>query len=260
MALRPVLVVALLGTLVASSPSAQGGTVPLEGQWTGMSAIPVRARHGEVAFLAESRFGVARDVQLGTYVAGLVAPQVTAMGRVLERGGFHVSLRGGLMYPTPFLALVTGSGSGALLPADTTPPQALRIEAGVRATYEWPRRQLLTLAIAGFVAPRFTHTDSPVLDFPFLYPRFAALDCNGTARFTLTGEGVVAGPFRWVASLDTWVLPVVHHGFALEPRAGLAWVAKRRVTLELGYRGTWARYPAGLSYQNAPYADVRVRF
>jgi len=98
------------------------------------------------------------------------------------------------------------------------------------------------------------------LDFPFLYPRFAALYTPVTVRMCATVEGVIHAAFRWVFALDTWILPVVAHGFALEPRAGLAWVAERRVTLELGYRASYARYPVGLRFHNVPYFDVRVRF
>jgi hypothetical protein len=173
---------------------------------------------------------------------------------------YHVSGRLGIAYPWPTLSLLTGTGAGALLPADTTPSQALLFDPGVRGSLVLPRAQVLTLEAALSVAAKFTHTSSPLLDFPFLYPRFAALHTPATVRLSATAEGVVAEPFRWVGALDTWILPVVKRGFALELRAGLAWVAARRVTLELGYRGSYARYPVGLRFHNTPYFDVRVRF
>jgi hypothetical protein len=230
--------------------------------WSGRSALVQPRAHGQVALFAESRVGVGHALQVGLHVAGwaALAPHASLLYRFLQRGAYHVSARLGVAYPSPTLALLSGTGAGALLPEDTTPSQALLFDPGVRGSVELPHSQLITLEVALPFAAKFTHGDSPLLDFPFLYPRFAALHTPVTVRLCATAEGLIAGAFRWVAALDTWIVPVVEHGFALEPRAGLGWLAQRRATLELGYRASYARYPVGLRFHNTPYFDVRVRF
>lgn len=243
----------------AEAPIAPG---PPASDWTARSAIPQPVAHGQVALFAESRVGVLRDFQLGLHVAGWAAgtPHAGLLYRGFARRGLHISARLGLAYPSPTLSLLSGSGAGALLPADTKPAQALLFEPGARASLELPRAQLLTLEAALSWAAKFRRGSSPLLDFPFLYPRLAALHTPLTARVSATAEGLIALGFRWVAALDAWLLPVVKHGFALEPRAGLGWSAKRWVTLELGYRASYARYPVGLRFHNTPYFDLRIRF
>jgi hypothetical protein len=235
---------------------------PPVSDWTGRSALVQPVAHGQIALFGESRVGVGHDLQVGLHVAGWAAltPHASLLYQSVRLGALYVSGRLGIAYPSPTLSLLTGKGAGALLPADTKPPQALLFDPGVRASLELPWAQLLTLELALPFAAKFTHTSSPLLDFPFLYPRFAALHTPVTVHLSATAEGVLVTAFRWVGALDTWILPVVKHGFALEPRVGLAWAAERRVTLELGYRASYARYPVGLRFHNIPYFDLRVRF
>jgi hypothetical protein len=263
------IVLVMLVVLASAGARAQGtetspgaSSPPPASDWTGRSAIVQPRAHGQVALFGESRIGVGHALQVGAHVAGLLAltPHAALLYRFLERRGLHAAARLGLAYPWPTLWLLTGKGAGALLPADTKPAQTLLWDLGARGSLELPRGQLVTLEAALVVAAKFTHTRSPLLDFPFLYPRFAALHTPVTARLSANAEGVIVAGFRWVGALDAWILPVVKHGFALEPRAGLAWSAQRRVTLELGGRGSYARYPVGLRFHSTPYFDVRVRF
>jgi hypothetical protein len=252
----------LLALVCAHAHAQAAPDLAIGSDWTGRSALPQPRARGEIALLGESRVGIGHELQVGFHVAGwaALAPHASLLYRFLQRRGFHAAGRLGLAYPFPTLTLLTGTGAGALLPADTTPSQALLLDPGVRASRALPRAQLLTLEAALTFAAKFSHTSSPLLDFPFLYPRFAALHTPATVRFSATAEGVVRAAFRWIGSLDAWILPVVTRGFALEPRLGLAWAARRRVTLELGYRASYARYPVGLRFHNTPYLDLRVRF
>lgn len=243
-----------------AEPPLPAETLPAD--WSGQSARVEPRGHGQVTLLSESRIGVGHALQVGFHVASLAAltPHAALLYRFLERSGLHVAARLGVAYPWPTLRLLTGEGAGALLPADTKPAHALLWDLAGRASLELPRQQLITIEAALVVASKFREGTAPVLDFPFLYPRLAPLDAPLTARFAQRVEGVVAGAFRWLGALETWIVPVVKRGFALEPRAGLAWVSARRVSLELGYRGSYARYPVGLRFHGVPYFDVRVRF
>lgn len=229
-------------------------------EWTGRSAIPLPRHDGSVALFGESRFGLGHDLQLGAHLVGALAPHVSLLYRFAHHGRVHGSARIGLAYPHPLMAMLTGSGTLALLPVDRSPPQTVMVDLGARLTIDAGRGQWLTVESAIVVAPRLTDPDSTLLDFPFLYPRFAASESSPVARLGLTGEGVVAGPIRWVSALEAWFLPVVERGFAFEQRAGLAVVARRRVTAELGGRGSYARYPVGLRFHVTPYVDLRVRW
>jgi len=243
-----------------AAPLSEPGSPVEVAEWTGLAAIPLTRHHGSLALVGESRFGIGHDVQIGTHAMGVLAPHASLLWRFAHRGRWNAAGRLGFAYPYPMMRVLTGHGTGALLPVDREPSQAVMLDLAARLTMEIGRGQLVTLESALVVAPRFTNADSAPLDFPFLYPRFAALEAPLVARFRGTGEGIVHGPFRWVASLEYWQLPVTHGGFALEERAALAWVARRRATLELGGRGSYARYPVGLRFHVTPYFDVRVRW
>lgn len=255
MALRIALLSFVL--LLASTSQAQQNA---PSEWTGRSAIPLARRDGSVALFGESRFGIGHDLQLGTHVAGLLAPHASLLYRFAHHGRLHGAARVGIAYPYPLMELLTGSGSLALLPVDRKPPQALMFDLGARLSVEAGRGQWITAESALVVSPRLTDPDSTVLDFPFFYPRFASLESTIVARLGLTAEGVVSGPFRWVASLEYWFVPLIDRGFAFEQRGGLAWFAQRRLSLELGGRGSYARYPVGLRFHITPYFDLRVRW
>jgi hypothetical protein len=226
--------------------------------WTGRSAHVAPPFHGQAALLAESRLGVGRDLQLGVHLAGLLGPHASVLYGAHSRNGLHISPRLGLAYPAPLYALLSGKGAFALLPANTTPPQVLLFDPGVRASLELPRGQLVSVEVALTLRARFSHGSAPVLDFPFLYPRFAAVHTPITARFGATAEGRVLAGLRWAGSIDAFSLPVVHRGFALEPRLAAAWAFPRRVTLELGERVSYARYPVALLSRDALRGRARA--
>ncbi len=228
--------------------------------FSGRTAVPLARGDGSVALLSESRFGLGHDLQIGTHLIGLVAPHVSVLARIAHGRRWHLAVRGCVAYPYPFLALVTGRGALALLPVDRDPAQALLFDLGARASLELGRGQWVTFEAAVAAAARFGEQDTTLLDFPFLYPRLAALEGRPTVRLAATAEGRIHGGFRWVLALEYSLLTVVERGFALEQRAGLAWFARRRIGLQLGGRGSFARYEIGTRFHVTPYADLEVRF
>ncbi|HYJ07777.1 MAG TPA: hypothetical protein VEX18_02180, partial [Polyangiaceae bacterium] len=110
----------------------------------------------------------------------------------------------------------------------------------------------------------FTPQQLPLLDFPFLYQRFAPLYAPVVPRFGASFEGPLLGRLWYDASVTYYLipsLPDVGLAYALEPAAAFEYrSAGDRVALSLGLRGSGARYAYGTRLHFLPYADVRFGF
>jgi hypothetical protein len=166
------------------------------------------------------------------------------------------------------LKLVSREGAGGLLPATSSPPQAIQLEFDYLLTaFGSPFRRgygHMATASAGFATAlhgSFTPSELPLLDFPFAYPRLAALYTDVVPRFAFVFEGPLLERLHYEASVTYYAmpdLPDVTNAFALEPAAQLEYRFSDRVAMSLGLRTSVAEYPYGTLFHALPYADVRV--
>jgi hypothetical protein len=268
---RLVGITTLLVTIAAGLPARATGTTPIPPPlWSGHHALPVPAHRLELGLFGSSHYGWADMAEVSLHPIWFFAlPHVEVKAPVAWLGQRAVwAVQGRLSYPTAFLKLVSREGAGGLLPPTSSPPQALQLDFDVLLTaftLSRARRyaHLATLS-AGFAVAwhgSFTQTELPLLDFPFAYPRLAAIYGGGVPRFGVSFEGPLLGKLHYEASTTYYAmpdLPDVTAPFALEPAVELEYRFSDRVAVSLGARASLAKYPYGTLFHALPYADVRV--
>lgn len=243
--------------------------VPL---WSGEHALALPAHRLEVGLFGASHYGFgAFEVSLHPLLL-FALPHVELKGQV---GSWHdryaTALRARVSYPTLLLDLVSREGAGGLLPKTSSPPTALLLEGDflftsvLHGTFRGPAL-LLTVSLGGAAAPHgsFSPTELPLLDFPFLYPRFAALYTSFVPRFFIGVEGplwrerlVYSASLRYFLMPD---LPDAGAASALEPSVALEYRFNDHVAVSAELKSSLADYAYGTRLHLLPYADVRVGF
>jgi hypothetical protein len=192
-------------------------------------------------------------------------PHVEVKALATAHGALSLAARGRLAYPTLFLGLLSREGAGGLLPKTSEPPQALQIEGDMLGTGAWADQQLASIWLGLAVAPHaaFEPEQLPLLDFPFLYPRFAPLYSVLVPRAGLAFEGHAIGSLFYEVALSAYLmpeLPDVGTAWALEQAMALEYRFGDRLALSLGLRTSEAKYAYGTRFHSLPHADVRVGF
>lgn len=234
--------------------------------WSGNHALTVPQGRLELGLFQSAHYGLTDRVEVSLHPLWFfVLPHVEAKALAAERGRWSLALRGRLGYPTLFLKLVSKAGAGGLLPKQSSPPQAVQIEGDVLGSAAWAEQQMASVALGLAVAPHtaFTPQQLPLLDFPFLYPRFAPLYSVVVPRAAFSFEGRVWRGLHYDASLLGYLmpqLPDVGTAYALEEAGALEYRFGGRVAVSLGLRVSEAKYAYASLVHFLPYADVRVGF
>jgi hypothetical protein len=231
--------------------------------WSSRSALTLPAGRWEIALLGQTRYGLAEGVELSLQpFLFFVLPHAELKARLLERGAFSLALRPRVSYPSPFLSLVAREGAGGLLPSTTDVPFAVQLEADVIASFRVTPAHVASANLGLAVAPHASSGELPLLDFPFLYPRFAALYTGAVPRLALGVEGHVFAGCFYSVDMTAYLLLLdgVDGAYAIEPSGELEYRFGARVALDLGLRASIARYPVGERIHYLPYADVKVGF
>ena len=235
-------------------------------RWSGPSALTLPQGRVELGLLGASRYGLTDSVELGLHPIWFFAlPHAEAKLRYFELPGLALAARGRLSYPTIFLGLVSREGSGGLLPATSEPPLALMLEAYAVVTGEIHPGALASFALGFAVAPHtsFTEAELPLLDFPFLYPRFAALYTPIVPRAQVNLESALFLGFHLDVEFRGYFMPAMPYAgttLALEQALSLEYRFGERAAIALGARLGEAEYPVGARVHVLPHADVRLGF
>lgn len=257
---------ALLATcLLAASTASAAESVP-HSSWSGNHAQTIAPGRVELGVLQSSHYGLSERVEVSLHpLVFFGLPHVEIKTLAAAQGALSLAVRGRLAYPTLFLGLLSREGAGGLLPKASEPPQALQIEGDILATAAWADQQRASLRLGLAVAPhaRFDPEQLPLLDFPFLYPRFAPLYTVLVPRAGLAFEGRAIGSIFYDVELSAYLmpeLPDVGTAWALEQALALEYRFGDRLALSLGLRMSEAKYAYGTRFHFLPYADVRVGF
>lgn len=263
---------ALLAGLAVGLPAqATGAKRPPLPVWSGKHALVIPDRRLELGLFGSSHYGW-RGLEFSLHPIWFFALPHAEMkaqtGAVGERSLSAVQLR--LSYPTAFLELVAREGAGGLLPPNSSPPQALQVELDyLLTTFAGPLsrgyRHMATVSVGAALAVSgsFTPRELPLLDFPFAYPRLAAVYTGGVPRFAVHFEGPLLQKLHYEVSATYYAmpdLPDVSAPFALEPTGQVEYRFTDQVAVSLGVRTSVAKYPYGTRFHALPYADVRVGF
>lgn len=226
--------------------------------WSNRSALIIPRGRLEFGLFGLSHWGVTDDIELAAHpLLELVLPHLEGKFRWLRRGAFTLSSWHRLSYPTLLLATVSREGTLGLLPANTDVPVAVGLDTSFLVTVSLPADGThFTLELGLSLAPRLSGGDDVVLDFPFLYSRFAAVSTSGTPYAGLAMTSVLADHFSLSADLRFTSIPVVPHGFVLEQGASITWYPGRGFGLALGYRVAHGRYPVGVRTHVLPTVEL----
>jgi hypothetical protein len=234
--------------------------------WSGNHAQTIAPGRVELGLLQSSHYGVSERVEISLHPLLFFAlPHVEVKALALSHGPWSVAVRSRLSYPTLLLGLMSREGAGGLLPKTSAPPQALQIEGDGIATAAWADQQLVSFWLGLAVAPhaRFEPEELPLLDFPFLYPRFAPLYTVLVPRAGFGFEGRLAGRLFYELVISGYLMPAlpdVGTAYAFEQAATLEYRFGDRLALSLGARTSEAKYAYGTRFHYLPYADLRVGF
>jgi len=220
------------------------------------SAQTIPKNRLELSLFQLWRYGVSDKVEIAAQPLMFLVPQIEA--KVAWWSQKHVTLgtRQRVSYPTPLLNTLATDGAFGLLPKTSRIPQSVIFDLDGLLTVEVAPRHMLTPWIGASVAPRGSTANMPLLDFPFLYSRFAVLKTTAVYRVGVDYNGYLGDHLRLAADIKVFVLPVIAGGYSCEPGLSLRWLAAKHVALEGGGRMEFARFPAGNQFHYLPYVDV----
>lgn len=257
----------LAGHAHAAEPDCERTDVCRHQTWSGDHALTVPRGRLELGLLQSSRYGLGHHLELALHPLSFFALPHVEVKTTLRAFGSRswLGLRANVSYPTLFLGLVSRSGSGGLLPEGSRPPAAIQGEIDLITTRAWSGGHLTSVALglAASAHRSFSPSELPLLDFPFLYQRFAPLYTPVVPRFGVSSEGPLWRKLWYEASVTYYLmpdLPDVGLAYALEPALGLEYRFSDRVAASLALRASQARYAYGSRLHWLPFADVRVAF
>ena len=236
------------------------GASPNVRRWSGSNALTLPRGRWEVALFGGVRHGLTDSIELG------VNPLLVALLPHLEakfmsaRDRRHVfAIRSRASYPTTFLEIVSKEGQFGLLPATSKPPFAVLLEGDAIASSEWFEDHLVSVWIGLAVALHqpFTPMELPLLDFPFLYQRFAPIYGPGVPRGGFSFEGRIVENLFYATELTAYLmpgLPDVDDASALENAFELEFRLGDTFAFSAGLRTAYAKYPYGWRTHFLPFS------
>jgi hypothetical protein len=266
---RFVVLAAALGAALSPRPAVatlESIPAPPDRRWSGSNALTLPEGRWELALFRGARYGLTDSLELAVNPLVVIAlPHLEAKLAVARERRLVFGVRARVSYPTTFLELVSKEGRFGLLPATSEPPIAMTLETDALVTSPWFEGQLVSAWVGVAVAAHesFTPAELPLLDFPFLYPRFAPLYAHAVPRLGFSFEGVIVGGLHYSTELVTFFmpgLPDVGDASAVEPDLALEYRFGGRVAFSAGLRASYAEYAYGRRTHFLPYVDVRAGF
>jgi hypothetical protein len=230
--------------------------------WPTANALTLPQGRVSLGLFSQSSWAVTSDLELRLHPALLwILPHAEAKLRWMGGGRWQLSSSHRLTYPTIFLSLVSREGSGGLLPATTDVPHSLMFDNDVLGSVEWRNAQWLTLRLGASVAPR-GEGDDTLLDFPFLYQRFAALNAPLVPRVALGLNGDLPRGLGYAVEFRHYWLPLTDFSLfhATEYAASLYLELGSSHRISVAGRLSSARLPVGWRSHFLPHLDYEFRF
>ncbi len=249
-------------TLVTSAfPASAYGEERVHARWSNDTALTIAADRLEIGLFSRGAIAFCDCLEIRLHPLWFFAlPHVSVKKRWLDSGRWHLSSQHGLAYPSLFQNLIAKEGTLGLLPPDEPVPQALMLDSSLLVTYRLAQDQWLTARGGLEVAPR---TATPVLlDFPFLYQRFASLNAPLVPSANLNLTGGLPASLDYELAGTYWYLPVqeVDGAYAIEGSAAVGWAITDDWHIGASLLMSYAKFAIGTRTHWLPLIDVRVGF
>ncbi len=232
--------------------------------WSDSSARTMPRGRVEVGLFSPARWAPWEGVELGLNpVWFFMLPHVEAKLTWLAwNDAWYFGSQHRVSYPSPFLNFVSREGAGGLLPPDTDVPTAVMLDNDLLLSRTLGPDHMATLRFGISVAPRTSSDNFPLLDFPFLYPRFAPLYAPFVPRAGATIEGRVYGPVHFALDVQASYLPIdedqgITDAWAYEEGLTLHYRPSEKHQLSTGMLVEQADYPIGWRMHFLPTVDYR---
>jgi hypothetical protein len=227
--------------------------------WSTDSAFATPPGRLEVGLFSPAVLGVTDQVELRLHpLLFFVQPHLEGRAELLCAERWALGARARLAYPTLLLEVLAAEGALGLLPPTTDVPHTVLIELDAVGSVRLSGSHLLSVTVGAATAPRETGKNQPLLDFPFLYPRFAAMHAVATARAGLVAEGAALDWLGYHVSATGHFLPAIEGGYAIEQSTRLRFFLTRDLGLTVGYIASVARYPVGERFHLLPVLDLEL--
>jgi hypothetical protein len=253
---------ALLAAPLTRAESAQAPEIERFAEWPTENALTMPRGRVSLGLSSQSSWAVSPELELRLHPALFwILPHAEAKLRWMGRGRWQLSSSHRLTYPTTFLSLVSREGSGGLLPSTTDVPHSLMLDNDVLGSVEWRDAQWATLRIGASVAPRGDGDDT-LLDFPFLYQRFAALNAPLVPRVVIRLDGDLPRGLGYAVEFRHYWLPLadfsLFHANEYAAEAYLQLGSSHRISV--AGRLSSAQLPVGWRSHFLPHLDYEFRF
>jgi hypothetical protein len=227
--------------------------------WTNGTAYNVPKHRLEINFFELSSFGISKKVELSAHpLMFWILPQVKVKLAWGEYSGFRLATEHEFTYPTWFLKLVQGKGTGGLISPEFSIPAMFSVSDAFLASYKPFRNALLTAKAGLIFSVKFGPLDpSSTIDLPVIYPWMAVYYDNIELDFAVDFRGKIYKGFGWIETFECYVLPTSEENFFYDNRGTATWTNKKsRFRFQAGYRLTYGVYPSGPQWHLLPVLEI----
>jgi len=243
----------LLGILMFTSLFAQ--EVDNMNFRTDGTAYTVNKHRLEIGVFTGSRYGISDNLEVSTHsLISFLAPRVTIKKRWGESAGFRFATEHGVFYPTMFMRMVTGKGTGGLISPEFSIPQMLAVENRLLVSYKPLKNTILSAHLGIAFAIKSDRLDSrATIDLPVFYPRLAMFYNHPEFDLGADFRGMFSPRYGFRFGIENYLLPQTPENYFLENNGILTYTSKRQsFCFEAGYKLCYGRYPFGNQWHLLP--------
>lgn len=172
-----------------------------------------------------------------------------------DRGGWHLSSRHTLNYPTLLLKMMSREGTGGVLPNTSVIPQIISTQNEILATQTIGNQFYLAASLGVELAITFGEANFPTIDLPFVYRRTAVYHDHILPYVGVEFGGQLSQKIDFEVILNIYKFINDNAGFTVEDKAVLFWKKSPNFGIKAGVASVLGKYPFGYDFRWIPLLD-----